>query len=196
MNSNYYRFFLICLTIFCINLCISQEISAIDLAKKEKDIRAISGKKKIKRRALSKALAHYTMGVLYDNERDYKSAIEEYKKALRYDSKNAVLHIRIGMDYLLLDQDAKAIKKLKFAKELDKDNVTSNFLLALIYTTQGKYVFRYYENRSKESVLFESDLLMYLKEHQYPCPAPFLSKQGTSVGIIHGKPYVIFEFID
>jgi homoserine kinase type II len=37
--------------------------------------------------------------------------------------------------------------------------VQTNFF---IQTTQGKFVFRHYENRSEESVLFESDLLAYL----------------------------------
>jgi homoserine kinase len=70
--------------------------------------------------------------------------------------------------------------------------VQTNYFL---HTTQGKFVFRYYENRSTESVLFESNLLTYLKKHQYPCPTPFQNKQGACVGLYHSKPYVIFEFI-
>jgi Ser/Thr protein kinase RdoA (MazF antagonist) len=65
--------------------------------------------------------------------------------------------------------------------------VQTNYFL---HTTQGKYVFRYYENRSKESVLFESDLLTYLKKYQYPCPAPIQNKQSACVGTYQGKPYV------
>ena len=63
-------------------------------------------------------------------------------------------------------------------------------------TTQGKFVFRYYENRSRKSVLFESHLLTYLKKHDYPCPAPFRNRQGSCVGVYHNKPYVFFEFIE
>ncbi len=66
----------------------------------------------------------------------------------------------------------------------------------LIDTAQGKYVFRYYENRARESVLFESELLTYLKEHRYPCPAPIPDGQGTCVGVFRGKPFVIFEYIE
>jgi len=40
-----------------------------------------------------------------------------------------------------------------------------------IRTTKGSYIFRYYENRSKESVRFECDLCTYLKDNHYPCPA-------------------------
>jgi len=79
------------------------------------------------------------------------------------------------------------------SESVSQGTVQTNYFL---HTTLGKYVFRYYENRSKESVLFESDLLLYLKEHQYPCPAPFLNERGSSVGIYQGKPYVIFEFIE
>lgn len=76
---------------------------------------------------------------------------------------------------------------------VNQGTVQTNYF---IRTIQGKFVFRYYENRSKESVLFESELLMYLKKHQYPCPAPVQNKQGTCVGTYSSKPYMIFEFID
>jgi homoserine kinase len=76
---------------------------------------------------------------------------------------------------------------------VSQGTVQTNYILC---TTQGRFVFRYYENRSIESVLFESDLLTYLKVHQYPCPTPFQNKQGSCVGMYQGKPYVIFEFIE
>lgn len=75
---------------------------------------------------------------------------------------------------------------------ISQGTVQTNYF---IHTTQGTFVFRYYENRSKESVLFESNLLTHLKKYQYPCPTPFQNEQGTCVGIHRSKPYVIFEFI-
>ena len=48
----------------------------------------------------------------------------------------------------------------------------------LIVTKKGKYVLRYYENRSKESVAFEADLLKYLGEHGYPCAMPIKNNKG------------------
>lgn len=65
-----------------------------------------------------------------------------------------------------------------------------------IQTTQGKFVFRYYETRSRESVLFESELLLHLTTHQYPCPVQVKNRQGTYVDLSRNKPYIIFEFID
>ncbi len=65
-----------------------------------------------------------------------------------------------------------------------------------IQTTEGQFVFRYYENRTKNSVLFETNLLSYLKDHHYPCPAPYRNKNGSFVGIHRQKPYVFFEFME
>lgn len=65
-----------------------------------------------------------------------------------------------------------------------------------LQTTRGKFVFRYYENRSKESVLFESNLIKYLKNRNYPCLAALANKSGKFVGIYNRKPYLIFEFIE
>ncbi|MCP4427529.1 MAG: phosphotransferase, partial [Chloroflexi bacterium] len=59
-----------------------------------------------------------------------------------------------------------------------------------------KFVFRYYENRSRKSVLFESHLLAYLTERHYPCPTPFKNTQGDYVGMYRNKPFVIFEFLE
>jgi Ser/Thr protein kinase RdoA (MazF antagonist) len=79
------------------------------------------------------------------------------------------------------------------SEPITEGTVQTNFFL---HTTQGKFVFRYYENRSLESVLFESHLLAYLKKHHYPCPTPFKNTQGSFVGLYHKKPYVFFEFIE
>lgn len=66
----------------------------------------------------------------------------------------------------------------------------------LLQTTRGKFAFRCYENRSKNSVLFESNLTHYLSARNYPCPAPIKNKHGKFVGSYAHKPYVIFEFVE
>ena len=66
-----------------------------------------------------------------------------------------------------------------------------------LQTTTGDYVFRYYEQcRSQDSVLFEVNLMRYLKQRHYPCPAPFNNKSGKIVGLYNNRPYVVFEFIE
>jgi homoserine kinase type II len=64
-----------------------------------------------------------------------------------------------------------------------------------LQTTLAKFAFRYYENRSMESVLFEANLIRYLKARNYPCAAPIVDKHGKLVNQYNGKPYVIFEFV-
>jgi len=81
----------------------------------------------------------------------------------------------------------------KSLKPISKGTVQTNIILQ---TTKGKFVFRYYENRSKGSVLFESSLIKYLKDKNYPCPTPFKNIHGKFVGIYNKKPYVIFEFVE
>ena len=66
----------------------------------------------------------------------------------------------------------------------------------IIKTTKLKIVFRYYENRSKESVMFETNLIKLLNDKNYPCPSTYSSKHGHCIGIFEDKPYVIFEFIE
>jgi homoserine kinase len=79
------------------------------------------------------------------------------------------------------------------SEALQRGTVQTNYIL---HTTQGRYVLRYYENRSEESVRFEIDLLTYLAARQYPCPAVYANKQGAYLGTHHDKPYAIFQFIE
>ncbi len=102
--------------------------------------------------------------------------------------------------------------KTKFTKN-DLINILSNYNLGdlvcfestkrgivqtniILNTTKSKCVFRYYEGRSKNSVLFEVKLLQYLKDKNYPCPVPFRDIQGNFIGMYKQKPFVIFEFIE
>lgn len=66
----------------------------------------------------------------------------------------------------------------------------------LLKTSKGKFVFRYYECRSKNSVLFEVNLIKYLKDKKYPSPSPFRNIHGSFVGLQNNKPFVIFEFVE
>lgn len=80
-----------------------------------------------------------------------------------------------------------------YSEAIQHGTVQTNLL---VDTTRGRFVLRYYENRSKESVLFESELLVYLTSHCYPCPGQKKNKRGLYVGDYHDRPYVIFEFLE
>ena len=78
-------------------------------------------------------------------------------------------------------------------KPITRGTVETNILLN---TSKGKCVFRYYENRSKGAVLFESSLIGHLKNRHYPCPGMLKDKHGEYVGMYKGKPFAIFEFAE
>lgn len=78
-------------------------------------------------------------------------------------------------------------------ESIKNGTVQTNILLK---TTKNKFVFRYYERRSKNSVLFEVNLIKYLKDKNYPCPVPFRNIHGNFIGIYKQKPFVIFEFVE
>lgn len=83
--------------------------------------------------------------------------------------------------------------KLLYSNPITKGSVQTNFL---VKTTEAKLVFRYYENRSKESVSFEIDLINYLIDKKYPCALPFSNKYGQFIGMYKEKPYVLFSFVE
>ena len=86
----------------------------------------------------SKALAHYTIGVIYDNEGKVAEALAEYKKALELDPKISYLHTRLGVDCFLTKDVDGAVDEFKAAKILDPLDTKPRFLLALAYTEQKK----------------------------------------------------------
>ncbi len=65
----------------------------------------------------------------------------------------------------------------------------------LLKTTKGKYVLRYYENRNKNRVLFESNLLNFLAEKKYPLATPIKNKNNKYIGTYNKKPFILFEYI-
>jgi homoserine kinase type II len=64
----------------------------------------------------------------------------------------------------------------------------------LLSTSTGKYAFRYYEKRSEDYVRFEIDLLHFLDDRSYPCPAPIQRRDSRYFGLHNDKPYALFTF--
>lgn len=79
------------------------------------------------------------------------------------------------------------------AEPITAGTVQTNYL---VRTTEGRCVFRWYENRSTGSVQFECHLLEYLAANRYPCAAPIKNKRAASVDIFRHKPFMLFEYID
>lgn len=64
-----------------------------------------------------------------------------------------------------------------------------------VVTDMGSYVFRYYEKRSTDYILFELDLLRYLARHEFISPSPIPHSGGHLLSMYKGKPYAMFEFL-
>jgi homoserine kinase type II len=65
-----------------------------------------------------------------------------------------------------------------------------------VTTSTGVYAFRYYEKRPEDYVRFEIDLLHFLGDKSYPCPAPIQLRDGNYFGLHDSKPYAIFTFLE
>ncbi len=79
------------------------------------------------------------------------------------------------------------------SKPISEGTVQTNYK---VQTTRGFFVFRYYENRKKDSVLFETNLLNYLKKNNFPCPLPYKNSTGSFVGIHNFKPFAVYKYIE
>lgn len=80
-----------------------------------------------------------------------------------------------------------------YSEAIQQGTVQTNFFLE---TTKGKFVLRYYENRAKESVLFESHLLSFLVKHGFPCSSQIENIEGSCVNLYRHKPYALFAFME
>jgi len=90
-------------------------------------------------KALAKSLAHYTMGIIYDNEGKQKEAVREYRESIKAEPNVSYIHTRLAVDYLILKEDENALAELAFAERLDPSDTKPKFLTALIYSSQGKF---------------------------------------------------------
>jgi len=88
----------------------------------------------------SKALAHYTMGIIYDNKGKTDFAIREYRKSLKYNPHSALTRLKLGVDYLVLGKEKRAVKEFQSVKSSDPKNLQARFLLALVHTSQGRFI--------------------------------------------------------
>lgn len=91
---------------------------------------------------------------------------------------------------ILLNYDFGELKKSRF---FTSGSVQTN---VFFQTAKDRLVLRYYQNRSKNSISFEVNLLNYLKRHGYPCPAPLKNKKGKFISVYKGRHFVIFEFLE
>ena len=63
-------------------------------------------------------------------------------------------------------------------------------------TSQGKFVFKYYDDRSSGYVLFESDLIEFLTKKNYPCAPQIANNLEEFIGVYNEKPFLIFNLVE
>ena len=85
-----------------------------------------------------------------------------------------------------------SVGKLVDFQGIESGTVESNLL---IKTTKGKFVLRYYEERTMEEVLFEEKLLLYLKEKGFPATKVIASDTGA-IHSYRNRPYLLFAYAE
>jgi len=84
------------------------------------------------------------------------------------------------------------IGDLQSSKQLTSGQVQQCYF---IKTSQGKFVVKLYANRSWDSVTFESEVIEFLIEQQFPCPGIILNQQSQAVSLFQNRPVMITQFV-
>jgi Tfp pilus assembly protein PilF len=85
------------------------------------------------------ALSHYIMGVIQEDLGNIDEAIQEYKKALKVDNDNLVIHLNLASSYIKKSDTAGAIEELNRASGIDPEAIEPHALLALLYSSKGDF---------------------------------------------------------
>ena len=89
--------------------------------------------------SLSKSLAHYAMGQVYDLLGMTNRAVLEYEQATQFDDSGYLIRLRLGTDYARLNMLKEAVDQLQLVTENNSEDMQSHYLLALIYSSQQEY---------------------------------------------------------
>jgi len=89
-------------------------------------------------RRTSAALSRYIMAGIYEKQGDIDLAVQEYKKALKADDKNAIIRLSLGAAYIKQKQILLAIEEINRAIALEPDLVEPHAILAFLYFSQDK----------------------------------------------------------
>lgn len=89
-------------------------------------------------RQTSAALANYIMAGIYERQGDIDQAVQEYKKALKVESKNAAIHLALAAAYSKKKNITLAIEETSRAVSCDPEAVEPHAILALLYFSQEK----------------------------------------------------------
>jgi len=88
---------------------------------------------------LSPLFAHYIRGILYDSEKNFDRAIEEYLAAQALDPTVSVIHKKLAVNYLRSARYKEAEEELLIVKKLHPEEAGARWFLAHFYTAQGDF---------------------------------------------------------
>ncbi len=88
---------------------------------------------------LSPLFAHYIRGILYDNEKNFDRAIEEYLAARALDPGVSAIHKKLAVNYLRSARYKEAEEELLIVKKLAPEDVDARWFLAHFYTAQRAF---------------------------------------------------------
>jgi Tfp pilus assembly protein PilF len=142
-------------------------------------------------RQTAAALTRYIMAGYYEKQGDIDLAIQEYKKAVKSDEKNPVIHLSLGAAYIKKKEISLAIEEINRAVALEPESVEPHAILALLYFAQeklseaGKEYERALQNAAKlepkNISIFKSLGILYLQQKNYKsAEETFLSIIGIS----------------
>ena len=85
------------------------------------------------------AAAFFKLGTIFESQKDYKKAFDNYSKAEELAPENSEYHAKIGRFYLVLAGDIeKAKEKLALIQEQNKDDINGLLLEAGILLKEDK----------------------------------------------------------
>jgi tetratricopeptide (TPR) repeat protein len=75
---------------------------------------------------------------MYDDLGDIDKAIQEYKRALKIDYANSIIHLNLAASHIKKNEISEAINELNLAVKFDPEAVEPHAILALLYFSQNK----------------------------------------------------------
>src|SRR6266436_4051116 len=102
--------------------------------------------------------------------------------------------------YTLIDREelAQIVEDYGLGKLLVTDGVARGSVNThyLLNTANGKFLLRIDEVKSELEVKREIDLLLFLRKHGFPCPAPLADRKGRHSREFNGRTLAMYRYID
>jgi tetratricopeptide (TPR) repeat protein len=115
---------------------------------------------------------HFAMAQAYSMEGKVEQAIEEYRAALIYDSKAAVIYTKLAQEYIRKGETSLAMNACESALKIDSRSIEAHLMLGGIYSVQSQplQAIREYDEvlkldpRNDEAAVFKTQTLVELEK--------------------------------